>query len=69
MVSSKDLKSTIDKIIKYDIIKNNSNILKEFDDCKSKISTLDNNVSLIFQTYFIILQHLPCHYYNMPDTT
>ena len=52
MASSKDLKSTIDKIIKYDIIKNNSNILKEFDDCKSKISTLDSNVSLIFQTYF-----------------
>lgn len=52
MASSKDLKSTIDKIVKYDIIKNNSNILKEFDDCKSKISTLDSNVSLIFQTYF-----------------
>lgn len=52
MVSSKDLKNTIDKIVKYDIIKNNSNILKQINDCKSQISTLDDNTSLIFKTYF-----------------
>lgn len=52
MASSKDVANTIDEIVKYDIIKNNSNILKQFNECKSKLSNLDSNTALIFKTYF-----------------
>ena len=52
MARVNDVLDFIDKVSKYDIIENNTTILNQFKESRKIVTTIINDVSLIFQTYF-----------------